>query len=960
MATVGELLVKIGVDIEQLGAGLADAAEAVKKGSDNIAEMASGAAAKVKNAMADAADVAKKHGTTISQSLKDVGGALSMGVTAPMVAIGGAAIKASTDMNQAMAMIATLIPGNTKRIEELKNAAQSMATSVGKSAQDVADGIYQAISAFGDSADTVKIVEINAKAAAAGMATTTDAINLTSAVTKAYGDASAGAVQKVADLAFQTVNLGQTTFPELAASMGKVVPLAATLKIPLDQLFGQFSALTGVTGNTAEVSTQLRAAMQAILKPTTEMSNAFVQVLYTMRQNNQITGDTAATYDRYFNRVRELSDALMTVMAPGSKATAAEISKAKKAVEDANKAFYNWAAGMGTTITETLGFNETLKMLADRAGTNTKKLGDMFGSVEALTAVMAIQGNLSDDLADKTQAMAEANGATDTAFGEMTEGVNKAGFTMQQMQAQMSVLAQKLGDTLVPALSSVLGAITPLLDGLVKAVEFFSNLPAPVQQVVIGLAGLLAAVGPVTGAIGGAIEVVGKLGPAFEVAMTAGKGLMSLLAANPTIAIVVVIAAAVTAIVMNWDKIVAATKAALNWIGDQLEKVPGFGLVKAIADWVKQIDWSKLLEAVEDGTKKILGFFSALPNLIVTSVTTWGKTVLPKFKEFVDDVIDGFFSFFGMKDANSGATTFITIGKQLLNGLQAGIINGIKGVLESIKNVGTKVIESIKDVFGIKSPSKVMMDVGEDVVAGLELGIQLAAIDAVNAAKDVADAVGAEFGRLRGVLEDAVDILDEFNSLDIAGLDGVRSLAEGVAKLIGGDIVGGLAAILRPFKDLLEPILAPLGSALEELLKAVEPLVKPLAELLVVAVLPLVRLLTTVLTPVFKVLGDIIGSVVKFATDVINAFIRIYNATLGQLFGKIPELGQSSPPAQSSREFGTVTTDPPKGLAPIRGEEFAASVNRFVGAVDRLVDDGVRVAVSQPGGRSLAYDLRGL
>jgi hypothetical protein len=959
MATVGELLVKIGVDIEQLGAGLADAAEAVKKGSDNIAEMASGAAARVKTAMSDAADMAKKHGTTISQSLKDVGGALTMGVTAPMVAMGGAAIKASTDMNAAMANIATLIPGNTKRIEELKNAAQSMATGVGKSAQDVADGIYQAISAFGDSADTVKIVEINAKAAAAGMATTTDAINLTSAVTKAYGDASAESVQKVADLAFQTVNLGQTTFPELAASMGKVVPLAATLKIPLEELFGQFSALTGVTGNTAEVSTQLRAAMQAILKPTTDMAKGFGSVLGMMREQNKLTPEVAQRYDGWIVRLKEAQANLVKVT-DNTKSSAGEISRAKKALSDAQKGFTNWAAGMGVTIVETLGFNEALMMLAGRAGDNTNELGKMFGSVEALTAVMAIQGNLSDDLADKTEAMANANGATDTAFGEMTEGVNAAGFTMQQMQAQMSVLAQKLGDTLVPALSAVLNAITPLLDGLVKAVEFFSNLPAPVQQVVIGLAGLLAAVGPVTGAIGGAIEVVGKLGPAFEVAMTAGKGLMSLLAANPTIAIVVVIAAAVAAIVMNWDKIVAATKAALNWIGDQLEKVPAFGLVKAIADWVKQIDWSKLLEAVKDGTDQILKFFTALPTLIVTSVTTWGKSVLPKFKEFVDDVIEGFFSFFGMKDANSGATTFITIGKQLLNGLQAGIINGIKGVLESIKNVGNKVIESIKDVFGIKSPSRVMMDVGEDVVAGLELGIQLAAIDAVNAAKDVADAVGAEFGRLRGVLEDAVDILDEFNSLDIAGLDGVRSLAEGVAKLIGGDIVGGLAAILRPFKDLLEPILAPLGSALEELLKAVEPLVKPLAELLVVAVLPLVRLLTTVLTPVFKTLGDIIGSVVKFATDVINAFIRIYNATLGQLFGQIPELGQSSPPAQSSREFGTVSPAPPPGLAPIRGEEFAASVNRFVGAVDRLVDDGVQVAVSQPGGRSLAYDLRGL
>jgi len=59
----------------------------------------------------------------------------------------------------------------------------------------------------------MKVLEINSKAAAGGVATTRDAIDLTSAVTKAYGDTSAAAVQGVSDLALETVRLGQTTFP---------------------------------------------------------------------------------------------------------------------------------------------------------------------------------------------------------------------------------------------------------------------------------------------------------------------------------------------------------------------------------------------------------------------------------------------------------------------------------------------------------------------------------------------------------------------------------------------------------------------------------------------------------------------------------------------------------------------------------------------------------------------------
>lgn len=51
-------------------------------------------------------------------------------------------------------------------------------------------------------------VEINAKAAAAGMAETTDALNLSSVVMKGYGDTTAEMNKKVMDLAFMTLKLG--------------------------------------------------------------------------------------------------------------------------------------------------------------------------------------------------------------------------------------------------------------------------------------------------------------------------------------------------------------------------------------------------------------------------------------------------------------------------------------------------------------------------------------------------------------------------------------------------------------------------------------------------------------------------------------------------------------------------------------------------------------------------------
>ena len=91
-------------------------------------------------------------------------------------------------------------------------------------------------------------------------------------------------MQKAADLSFATVRLGQTTFPELAAAMGKVIPLASTLGVEQEQLFGAMATLTGVTGSTAEVVTQLKATMQGFLSPSKNMSAALQSMGYESGQ----------------------------------------------------------------------------------------------------------------------------------------------------------------------------------------------------------------------------------------------------------------------------------------------------------------------------------------------------------------------------------------------------------------------------------------------------------------------------------------------------------------------------------------------------------------------------------------------------------------------------------------------------------------------------------------------------
>ncbi len=321
------------------------------------------------------------------------GGALAAAAGVAASAIGGVALKSAADFEKQMANVSTLLDGDenavSAKLEKLGKNVKNLAKDTGTSTDLLTDGLYQTISAFGETEDAMKILETASKGAKAGNATVTDSVNLLSAVTKGYGDTSAEAAQKASDLAFLTVKLGQTTFPELASSMGKVIPLAGSLKVSQEELFGAMATLTGVTGGTAEVSTQLRATLQGLMKPTKSMTAALEEMGYE-----------------------------------------------------------NGAAAL-----EAEGLQGILTKLKDSVDGDEVALANLFSSVEAGAAVLALTGAQADNFVDKTNAMKEAAGSTEAAFEKQTKTVSGM---MEKLKSNIDVLAIKLGEKLLPAAITVL------------------------------------------------------------------------------------------------------------------------------------------------------------------------------------------------------------------------------------------------------------------------------------------------------------------------------------------------------------------------------------------------------------------------------------------------------------------------------------------------------------------------
>ncbi len=406
-----------------------------------------------------------------AQAAKAVGKAALVGTAAAFTAVtvaSGAALTKAADYQSQMQNVGTLLDGDVKgKLQEMSGQLKQVSIDTGAATSDLTDGLYQVVSAFGESSESVKQLEIAAKAAKAGNATTTDSVNMLSAVTKGYGDTSAAALQKASDLAFMTVKLGQTSFPELASSMGQVIPLAATLKVSQEELFGAMSTLTGVTGSTSEVTTQLKAAMQSFLSPSAEMEKTLKKMGYAS----------------------------------------------------------------GAAALESEGLGGILTKLKGQVNGDEVAFANLFSSVEAKNAVLALTGAQAENFAEKTAAMEEAAGATQKAFDTQTASVSAMAAKLKNAG---SVMLTSLGEQALPYVQSAMESLLDKMPEITGVLGGVIDRTAPlIGRLAGGLAGLVQQWAPVASQVGGMFgSAVSQAMPALQ---TLRDNLASLPAAGPAV-----------------------------------------------------------------------------------------------------------------------------------------------------------------------------------------------------------------------------------------------------------------------------------------------------------------------------------------------------------------------------------------------------------------------------------------
>ena len=481
---------------------------------------------------------ALKNVNDMGKKVNGIGKTMSVGFTLPFFAAAGASIKFSTDLNAAMANVATLVPDNIKRIVELKGAVQALAVETGKSATDIAAGLYQTISTFQDSADTVKILGINTRAAVAGLATVSDAINLTSSVTQVWGDTSAKAIATAADFAFQTAYLGKTTFPELAASLSNVTLPSKLLGISMSEMFAAMAHSTNITNSTSASSTQFASALREMLNPSAELI--------------------------------QLMDHL------GYKSGPAMIK------------------GMG-------GIVPALQKIQELATQVDMPLQKFLGRSEAMMFAMQFTGKSADKFSGILKNMSDTAvaGATDRAFKQQTDGINKTGFALSQTIQKLSIASQKFGDAIAPALNAVIDFGTPLLDWL-------AGINPVAKQAIFGIGLVIAITGPLIVAISAIAAVV----------VTATLPVVGFVAA--WVGGAILIGAAIALIAYKWGAIKTFFAATWTFIVNIFKS-------RGAQRFLHEFPLTTLPMLIIDNWSKISSFFENVFDKVKTTIDSFGK-----------------------------------------------------------------------------------------------------------------------------------------------------------------------------------------------------------------------------------------------------------------------------------------------------------------------------------------------
>lgn len=324
-------------------------------------------------------------------------------------------------------------------------------------------------------------------------------------------------------------------------------------------------------------------------------------------------------------------------------------------------------------------------------GEQTQVLNSIFNKVD-LKSVNALLANSGDRFDELSGYINDADGAASKMAETMNSGAQGA---ITKMKSALEGVGITIGERFLPYIEKGANFVSRLCEG-------FQNLSPEMQNVILIIAGLLAAIGPVLVVLGTLISFVGKVGFAFTtlspiitnaggvVAFFSGgiSGLIGVMASvlGPIIAVVSVIGVFVAAIVKAYNEN-ENFRNKVNEVFSQIQSI--ISNVMSIVKDIISTAWGLIKVVWNNGLSQILALAASILTSIVgffTSKLNTATSVVKTAISLIRAIFSGDFQ---------GAVNIV-------NNILQKIVNGFNEKMENAKNKVNNAIQKIKSFFNFE------------------------------------------------------------------------------------------------------------------------------------------------------------------------------------------------------------------------------------------------------------------
>ncbi|WP_291632210.1 phage tail tape measure protein [Clostridium sp.] len=738
MNNVGSAMAHLDLDTTRFTAGLGKAAAALKVFKNSSETSMS--------KMAAASALAKSTGT-----------ALTLGVTVPLLGMAAAAVATATSFETSLAKVSTIADTTVMSMDDISQGILDMSADVHASGNDLNEGLYQVISATGDTANALGYLKISAKLAKGGFTDVTSAVDGATSVMNAYGFEGEDAFQKVADMMIMTQNLGKTTVDELASSLSNVIPTASAMGVGFDQVSAAMATMTAQGTPTSKATTGLNQLLAELGKQGTQ--------------------------------------------------AAVSLEAALKNTEYEGKGFQQ-------LIAEGMNLNEVLMLMdASTEGTD-KTLLDLFSSIDSGKAALQLTGNGTEKFISALDGMQTASGATEEAFEKMSA---TSGTSFTDLKISLTNLAITFGELILPYVKQFVEWLTELATKVKGMDEKTKKMIITIGAVLAVLGPVLLITSKLISAfmnVRKAIAIFTKFGGVLKVLKIAFAALTSV----PGLIIIGIIAL-VLAFKYLWDNCEAFRNFWINLIDSLVTTFSALpGQILGAVEAIKNFFMVSIPEALDSFKEKFFELVASVKNKFIEFKTNFIDLIVSLI-DGIKNIVNNFPYYVGFILGYILELILELPGKiwTILCDVFSRIYEFGVSAKDAAIDIGTSFVDNIVTFF-TELPGKVWNLLCKVVSAVFDFGadLKVAATNTITAFIDEVVRIATELpGKFAKFLDELPKKVDDIKSdlYDagkniINGLwDGLKSAWEDVSNWFGGvmssvgDFVSGIKDGMDSAKD---------------------------------------------------------------------------------------------------------------------------------------------------------------